>query len=153
MREFRTSGSVGAPGERSPGATRQNGGERTWVPRFGVREGGRVGNLEQNLEHPLPYRFSTTPPRELRNTNKIDQCIPSNISKDASASARARSVVELKTQLTERGWRRCRWRVWCKTELRHQAQRRLRRLRYLGPSHRTAASRALLQIRGEDVRQ
>src|SRR5690606_25917821 len=86
MREFRTSGSVGAPGERSPGATRQNGGERTWVPRFGVREGGRVGNLEQNLEHPLPYRFSTTPPRELRNTNKIDQCIPSNISKDESAS-------------------------------------------------------------------
>ena len=26
MREFRTSGSVGAPGERSPGATRRSGG-------------------------------------------------------------------------------------------------------------------------------
>jgi len=36
MREFRTSGSVGAPGEQSPGATRQNGVLGTWNPGSGV---------------------------------------------------------------------------------------------------------------------
>jgi hypothetical protein len=36
----------------------------------------------------LRCRFPRNPPRELRNTNKMDQCAPSNISKDESASKR-----------------------------------------------------------------
>jgi hypothetical protein len=48
-------------------------------------------NLTPSAHHPgissavLPCRVSTNPPGELRNTNKMHQCTPSNISEDNSA--------------------------------------------------------------------